>query len=858
MNPNLCPTCHSPIAPDAPGGFCAACLLRDAEEISPGGTYEVPSLEEVSAAFLKLEVLEFIGQGGMGFVYKVRQPGLDRIVALKILSPALGRDPAFEERFAREARVLGQLQHPNIVAVFEHGEEGGFFYLLMEYVDGINLRQAMHAGRFSPEQALDVVPGICDALQAAHAQGICHRDIKPENILLDREGRVKIVDFGIALIGGDQQRNFTLTATGGALGSAAYMAPEQHERPHDVDHRADIYSLGVVLYEMLTGELPLGRFPAPSERARVNQRVDEIVFRTLEKERDLRQQSAEEVKTAVTGVGSVTPTEQSGEAVAEQPQLSRLVGGAIALWVAGAALGGLGIFLGNTVAMSVGGALFAVGFLGCLWSLWEMKTGQLVLTGRALLIALTVVPMCMGIIAGLIAYGGSRGSFPRIEGGLLYGGITILVMAFPLFWVALFFGRPLKASQGQLRGFGKALLLLGGIVAVAGGGIYAKYHDGKWPMVGYQSSRAIKFDDRERPADPELGELVRRAAGDYADDYLLEVIQGKVKITATCLDRDFERNHFRGDNLSQAHVRSFYERLSWLIPLDQFPRAGNSFVTRVNARGQAAGVWSRITTMMILGALLVSLAGGRKVWLIFGSGVAVFAILAVLPTWANNSSPPRLITGPPMDSFDDSELAPPDFSSPEKAVISFHDAVYRGRQDVVRHGASEALRAILDENDEWEELLGRASRRAVFGKKIDRRLGMWKVISSTIGSGGSVYVVKEDGEWRVDSLTYSIPKRGDDGPFSISASPAAVMRSLIEAAKNGNLKDIRKGLSSSFLAEWPGESTGYLGDVRFVEVTELSDEKADVVVEPTDGSKRRLTLVMVLEDGRWKLSGDGL
>ena len=171
----------------------------------------------------------------------------------------------------------------------------------MEFVDGVNLRQAMRAGRFTPPQALAVVPGICDALQAAHAQGVWHRDIKPENILLDARGGVKIADFGIARIVGDPARDFTLTSTGAALGSAAYMAPEQHEKPHDVDHRADIYSLGVVLYEMLTGELPLGRFPAPSQRAAVSARIDEIVFQTLEKERELRQQSAAEVKTDVTG-----------------------------------------------------------------------------------------------------------------------------------------------------------------------------------------------------------------------------------------------------------------------------------------------------------------------------------------------------------------------------------------------------------------------------------------------------------------------------------------------------------------------------------------------------------------------------
>ena len=305
MTTKLCPTCSTPIPAAAPGGFCPGCLLRDAAEPASTGQ-PAPSLEAVAEAFPTLEIISLIGQGGMGSVYKVRQPSLDRIVALKLLAPQLSRDPAFAERFTREARVLGKLNHPNIVTVYEHGESGGFYYLIMEYVDGVNLRQAMRAGRFTPEQALSIVPGICDALQAAHAQGIWHRDIKPENILLDQRGGVKIADFGIAKLVEDQTKNFTLTGTGNALGSIAYMAPEQHESPHTVDHRADIYSLGVVIYEMLTGELPLGRFPAPSQRAAVSTRIDEIVFQTLEKERELRQQSATEVKTDVQSVGDLS------------------------------------------------------------------------------------------------------------------------------------------------------------------------------------------------------------------------------------------------------------------------------------------------------------------------------------------------------------------------------------------------------------------------------------------------------------------------------------------------------------------------------------------------------------------------
>src|SRR6185503_8536753 len=202
----------------------------------------------------------------------------DRYVALKLLPDKLAKDPHFAERFNREGRFLAKLNHPNIVSVFDFGQAGGFYFLLMEYVDGVNLRQAMRAGRFSPAEALGIVPKICEALQYAHEQSVLHRDIKPENILLDAKGRVKIADFGIAKLVGEDAHPFGLTGTGAALGTPHYMAPEQMKSPGDVDHRADIYSLGVVFYEMLTGELPIGRFAPPSERTPLDQRVDEIVM----------------------------------------------------------------------------------------------------------------------------------------------------------------------------------------------------------------------------------------------------------------------------------------------------------------------------------------------------------------------------------------------------------------------------------------------------------------------------------------------------------------------------------------------------------------------------------------------------
>jgi hypothetical protein len=177
----------------------------------------------------------------------------------------------------------------------------------MEYVDGVNLRQAMRAGRLSAAEVLRIVPRICEALQFAHDEGVLHRDIKPENILLDARGRVKIADFGIAKLVGEAKPDLTLTRSGAAVGTPQYMAPEQIERPSEVDHRADIYSLGVVFYEMLTGELPIGRFTAPSEKTPLDQRIDEIVLRALAKERELRQQSATEVRTQIENLAT-TPS----------------------------------------------------------------------------------------------------------------------------------------------------------------------------------------------------------------------------------------------------------------------------------------------------------------------------------------------------------------------------------------------------------------------------------------------------------------------------------------------------------------------------------------------------------------------
>lgn len=283
---------------------------KDATPAGARRPFELPEDGEIAKLFPQLEISGMIGKGGMGGVYKARQPALDRWVALKILPPQVleGTNTTNSTaRFNREARALARLSHPNIVAVYDFGEAGKLRYFVMEYVDGVSLRQLLRAGRLSPREALQIVPQICDALQYAHDAGVVHRDIKPENILVDRKGRVKIADFGLAKIAGGEPQLLHLTAEGQRLGTPHYMAPEQVEHPQAVDHRADIYSLGVVFYELLTGELPLGRFQPPSTKTQGDARLDDVVLHALEKEPDRRYQHAGEVRCDVDTIASSAP-----------------------------------------------------------------------------------------------------------------------------------------------------------------------------------------------------------------------------------------------------------------------------------------------------------------------------------------------------------------------------------------------------------------------------------------------------------------------------------------------------------------------------------------------------------------------
>lgn len=312
-----CPKCGVELT-SPQSELCPGCLLKaateepssqeqgpdDTEQFPSGSGFTPPEPSDLGEQLPGLQILELIGRGGMGAVYTARQKGLNRVVAVKVLPKEVRNDPGFGDRFVREAQTLAKLNHPNIVTVYDFGRAGDLFYFVMEFVDGITLRESIAAGGVKPEEALRIVPELCEALQYAHEEGVVHRDIKPENILLDRRGRIKIADFGLAKLLKGKEQDQNLTHTHQVMGTMNYMAPEQMTTGKEVDHRADIYSLGVIFYELLTGELPKGWFAPPSKKVAVDVRIDDVVLRALESEPSKRYQHASDVKSDVERLSS--------------------------------------------------------------------------------------------------------------------------------------------------------------------------------------------------------------------------------------------------------------------------------------------------------------------------------------------------------------------------------------------------------------------------------------------------------------------------------------------------------------------------------------------------------------------------
>ena len=267
---------------------------------------------EVKTSFGHYSPLEFVGRGGMGEVYKIYEPKLSTHVALKILPRAFDDMQEKQQRFLREAQLAMQLTHPNIVKVYDIGKLEEQHYFTMEFIDGPELNNVIKNKLLPTKTLLQMFVKICYAMQHAHDQNMIHRDLKPENIMVNRQGEPKIMDFGLAKPTDDNQR---LTAAGVIVGTITHMSPEQAMgQSEELDHRTDVYSLGVILYNIITGELPFPPGPVytmlqqvikippipPHEiNESVPQKLSDICMKALEKKKELRYQKAENLGKAV-------------------------------------------------------------------------------------------------------------------------------------------------------------------------------------------------------------------------------------------------------------------------------------------------------------------------------------------------------------------------------------------------------------------------------------------------------------------------------------------------------------------------------------------------------------------------------
>lgn len=272
-------------------------------------TFKAPTVEELVDLLVGYKFEAFIAQGGMGAVYRARQMSLDREVAVKVLPRELGDDENFRKSFQSEAKLMAKLNHPNLIGIYDFGDIDGMLYIIMEFVKGKSLHHSAHGKAIQQNTAVSIVNAVCEGLDHAHQAGILHRDIKPANILLNRKAVPKIGDFGLA-------RPTGLTESGAIYGTPDYSAPEVLNEPEKVDNRTDVFAVGVIFYELLTGKLPADKYVSVTDYVECDSRFDKIIQKAIHpditKRQDSAQQLADEINEVIKTPASRTKLIVSG------------------------------------------------------------------------------------------------------------------------------------------------------------------------------------------------------------------------------------------------------------------------------------------------------------------------------------------------------------------------------------------------------------------------------------------------------------------------------------------------------------------------------------------------------------------
>lgn len=272
--------------------------------VSPDPLLRSPTPEEIQAYLSAYDNIELLAVGGMGAIYKARQVSLDRTVAIKVLTYSCSLSLQFRKLIKEEAKVMAKLSHPSIVSIYDYGEINGMLYIVMQFVEGQSLFQISHGKQVAHQEAAQLILNIAEALSKAHRAGILHRDIKPANIIINSQATPVLIDFGLS-----HHTEETTLKGESIFGTDGYTAPEIQTPPYKADARSDLFALGVLFYELLTGAPPKNEYQPPSSLTKVDKRYDEFILRVINPEPDARPADAKTFISELNNILSKTPIE---------------------------------------------------------------------------------------------------------------------------------------------------------------------------------------------------------------------------------------------------------------------------------------------------------------------------------------------------------------------------------------------------------------------------------------------------------------------------------------------------------------------------------------------------------------------